>query len=78
MLKHEAGIKVVDPKAGDDARVLGQPLVEVIGVPAGDRGLVLVQGPLVDIEVLVRVQAETGEAALPLHIKGLREVVVRA
>ena len=76
MLKHEAGIKGVDPKAGADARVLGQPLVEVIGVPAGDRGLVLVQGPLVDIEVLVRVLGK-GVAALLLHIKGLREVVVR-
>ena len=69
---------MVGPKARVGGKLLGHLLVEVIEVPVGDHGLALVQGPLVDIEVLVRVQAETGEAALPLHIKGLREVVVRA
>ena len=74
---------MVGPKARVGGRILSQLLVEVIEVPAGtevpagDLGLVLVQGLVVDIEVPVGVQEE-GAAAPQLHMKDLRAVVVRA
>ena len=68
---------MVGPKARVGGRILGQLLVEVLEVPVGDLGLVLVRGLVVDIEVLVRV-LEVGAAAPQLHMKDLRVVVVRA
>ena len=74
----KAGTKVVvGPKVRVGGGILDLLLVEVIGVPARDLGLVLVRGLVVDIEVLVRV-LEVGEAALQLRMKDLRVVVVRA
>ena len=72
-----AGKNVVGLKARVGDQLLGRLLVEVIGVPVGDLGQVLVRGLVVDIEVLVGVQEE-GAAAPPLHMKDLRAVVVRA
>ena len=74
----KAGTRVVvGPKVRVGGGILGLLLVEVIGVPVGDLGQVLVRGLVVDIEVLARVLG-TGEAALRLLIKDLRVVVVRA
>ena len=77
VLRLKAGTNVVGPKARVGGKLLGRLLVEVIGIPVGDLGLVLVRGLVVDIEVLVRV-LEVGEAALQLLTKDLRVVVVRA
>ena len=78
MHRLKAGTEVVvGPKVRVGGGILDLLLVEVIGVPARDLGLVLVRGPVVDIEVPVGVQEE-GAAAPPLHMKGFRAVVVRA
>ena len=76
---------MVGPKARVGGRILGQLLVEVIEVPAGtevpagDLGLVLVQGLVVDIEVLARVLEVGLRVAAPQpRMTDLRVVVVRA
>ena len=75
----KAGTKVVvGPKVRVSGGILDLLLVEAIGVPAGDLGLALVRGPVVDIEVPVGVPGGGLAAALRLRMKGLRVVVVRA
>ena len=70
---------MVGPKARVGGKILDLLLVEAIEVPAGDLGLVLVQGLVVDIEVLVRVLEEgLRVAALQPRMTDLRVVVVRA